>query len=297
MSQIGKKDRKVLSDFGATFIGPNRSTCVLCVRPGFRFWIADTAGNVFKTVLMKESMERMNQSTFEVPLLNPGRQHIQLPTNFGRCLPFDDNVVITFTVDCIYFLHLEQQKVVASVRRMRNIRSICVRDGEIFILEGTRNIVRISHAPEAHRNATQDLRCEPPEFLAEDLTTAEECFELPPIETIRLNTPLQTSLDEHDLLLQDKLFLEHSRKVEVFEKINDSVYDDSIIYKQSSTKKKSVGPKVKRYVPSGIVEIGQQAAVHETNAAKPTDKLASATVTETTRSNVMESSYCDGESR
>lgn len=271
VSQIGIKDRKVLSDFGVSFIGTGRTPSILCVRPGFRVWISDTSGNVQKTILFKDSMARINQSAFEVPLLNPGQPHVKPPVNFGLCYMLDENILVSIGSDCMYFLHLDQQKVVASVRRLRSIRSVCVRDGEIFVLEGVRNIVRLSHLPGTGHIEFASLTAvnESAEFRdGDENLLAEECFELPPIEAIHLNTPLKISLDEHDLLLQDKLFLEHSRRVEVFERINEVAYDDSILFKQSKTKKKSLVPQIKRYVPSGIVEIGQQAVLPEEQIKK-----------------------------
>lgn len=53
VSQIGKKDRKILSDFGAVFQGPARQPSIISTRPGFRFWIADVEGNVLQTLLFK----------------------------------------------------------------------------------------------------------------------------------------------------------------------------------------------------------------------------------------------------
>lgn len=277
VTQIGKKDRKVLSDFGVSFIGTGRTPSILCVRPGFRIWIADPSGNVIKTLLFKESMTRINQSAFEVPLLNPGQPHLQPPMNFGRCHMLDEHILIVSDSYCMFFLHLEHQKVVASVRCLRSIRNVCVRNGEIFILEGPRNIIRISHSPETPSiNASGQLALlnEPQEFHDADDNLAEECFELPPIEAIDLDIPIKTSLDEHDLLQQDKLFLEHSRRVEVFEKINEVGFDDSILFKQSTSKKKFAGAKVKRVEPSGIVEIGHLAASPEEHMKKKETKSA-----------------------
>lgn len=295
VSQIGKKDRKVLSDFGVSFIGSARTPSVLCVRPGYRIWISDTSGNVLKTLLFKDSMSRINHSAFEIPLLNPGQPHVKPPLNFGLCHMLDDNIVVTCSSDCILFLHLEQQKVVAAVRRLRSIRNVCVRNGEIFVVEGVRNIIRISHASQlgyaesAFPTSLSDLQ----EFHDVDETMAEECFELPPIEAIVLDIPIKSSLDEHDLLLQDKLFLEHSRRVEVFEKINDTSFDESILFKQSTTKKKAVVPRVKRFVPSGIVEIGHQVVLPEEQVK--VDSVISATgnsSSETSRPLVVEASVC-----
>lgn len=288
--QIGKRDRKQLGDFGAAFLWPpdrpqqHLAQCqspIICARAGFRFWMAHEDGAVQQTILFRDAVERLNQSTYEVPVLNPGVPHRQLPAQFGALYMFGnrteaaDDVVVTWSGDCVYFLHLGQQKVIGTLRRLRHIRSLCVRSGELFVLEGNRNVVRIAAYPDgwvAPKEAQFNQQQGPVEFVAADgklevdsVTHAEECFELPPIEILELDTPLHISYDEHDLPVQDQRFLEHSRKVEVFERINELQYDDSILFKPKAGGKKSrkahqtPQAKLKCAAPTGIVEIGRQA--------------------------------------
>lgn len=301
--QIGKRDRKQLGPFGAAFLWPadrpqqHRPQCqspIVCARAGYRFWVAHEDGAVQQTILFRDAVERMNQSTFEVPLLNPGVPHRQLPAQFGTLYMFgtaatkeaeeDAEVLITWHADCLYFLHLGQQKVIGSMRRMRHIRALCVCNNELFVLESGRNLVRIANRPDGwetqkavaqqrqhQHELEQQQQLGPVEFTPADviedkfITDAEECFELPPVECIHLDTPLHVSYEEHDLPVQDQRFLEHSRKVEVFERINDMDYDDSILFKPKSSTKKTRKAQQQANKPKaqttseGIVEIGRQA--------------------------------------
>lgn len=81
VSQVGKQDRKILSEVGATFMVRHRQTSLVCARPGYRFWLSDTDGNVSQTLLFKETLPKF---AFEIPILNPAQIQSQLPTNFGK---------------------------------------------------------------------------------------------------------------------------------------------------------------------------------------------------------------------
>lgn len=133
----------------------------------------------------------------------------------------------------------------------------------------------------------------PVEFEAEEETVlnAEECFELPPIEQLHLKMPITASLSEHDLLTQDKLLLEHSKKAEIFEKIGQLEFDSSILFKTGTKKKKSSKDKSKKSLSEGIVEIGQQADVSET---EPVRDAGGATKVETNHPCFLDVSFCEG---
>lgn len=321
VSQIGKKDRKILSDFGATFIGSPRTPTIISGRPGFRFWVADTQGNVSHTYLLKDAITKQS---FEIPLLNPGRINSQMPINFGKCYPFMNNYIITYNQNVIYFLNLDKLKIEATIKRLRKIQSLTVCDTEIFILEGPRSLIRVSTAPEPPNKTcskimfnpmmvgsqimTQNVSFVPPvEFEAEeeDVVNAEECFELPPIEHIDLKTPLHTSttsaIGEHNLLRQDQLLLEHSKKAEIFEKISQLDYDDSILYNgiignrvgdTDGVKRKKIKNKTKDKI-GGIVEIGQQVdASTDKISIDEAKKMQTDRQEKMTRPCLLEASFC-----
>lgn len=54
LQQVGKKDRKLLSICGGTFLNNDRQQpTIICSRPGGRFWMADVQGTVQKTLVFK----------------------------------------------------------------------------------------------------------------------------------------------------------------------------------------------------------------------------------------------------
>lgn len=298
-------------------MGPVNQPSIVTVRPGFRLWISDTKGNVSQTVLLKDAVTAIKSRALEIPLLNPGRLNNDSPINFGRCVVFKEQFIVTYNDSVVYLLDLESLKIVAVIRRLRRIESLSVCGSEIFIVEGPRNVIRIADLPDMTRKTGQRTTVfnplmsamlptataastnfvPPVEFEAEDETVlnAEECFELPPIEHLSLEMPLKVSISEHDFLKQDKLFLEHSRRVEVFEKINQLSYDDSILFKEGNSGNKKKKPKNLECTPtkadtsvvSGIVEIGQQADLVE----PVTTKISTET---TTRPCLLDASFCDG---
>lgn len=284
VTQIGTKDRKVLSKFGAVFTGMDRrAPNIICSRPGFRFWMADTEGNVSHTYLLKDAVTKLS---YEVPLLNPSPcpvpatstpvNHLKL-LNFGPCYNFNDIYILTHNENTIFIINLKKLTIEATIKRLRKIQYLAICGWEIFVLEGGRSLIRISIAPEQINGgrfgsivynakyvsgASSTARPRSPiEFEEEQIFKADECFELPPIKQIYLETPLQA--DNPLLSKQDKLLMEHSRKVEVFERINELEYDNSILFKTAINKVKKKKPKL---MPNGIVEVGQQAVPYETPA-------------------------------
>lgn len=306
VSQVGKQDRKVLSEVGATFIVRSRELSLVCARPGYRFWLSDTNGNVVQTLLFKDTLPKFS---FEIPILNPARINTTLPSNFGRCYIYQETFLITYSENILFILDIEKLKVLATLKRLRKINGICLCGSEIFILEGPHSVVRISNAPEPPNKMTSKfyfntgltpssstVPCNtfepsPVEFEAEEETVlnAEECFELPPIEQLHLKTPITMSLSEHDLLSQDKMLLEHSKKAEIFEKIGQLEFDNSILFKTGVKKKKSKEKHKK--VSEGIVEIGQQA---DLNAGSSLREAEGATKVETNRPCLLDASFCEG---
>lgn len=332
VTQIGTKDRKMLSKFGAVFTGMDRrAPNIICSRPGFRFWMADTDGNVSHTYLLKDAVTKQ---CYEVPLLNPcpslatsSVNHSKL-LNFGPCYNYNDVYILTHNENTILIINLKKLTVEATIKRLRKIQYLAVCGWEIFVLEGGRSLIRISIAPEQINGgrfgsivynakyvseASSTSRPKSPiEFEEEQIFNADECFELPPIKAIYLETPIQAN--NSSFSKQEKLLMEHSRKVEVFERINKLEYDNSILFKTETHKSKKKKPKP---MPNGIVEVGQQALPYEeptsnistnliaTNlenstgnveredgkAEEPEAKFVGASVT-TTKSTPMEESIC-----
>lgn len=234
------------------------------------------------TFLLKDAVQH---PSYEVPILNPGPITSVLngakSSNFGPCYNYNNSHILTHNDHTIFIVNLEKLKIEATVRRIRRIQYLAISGWEIFVVEGGGSLIRISITAEkinggrfghvvynanyvggaacASRNYIPEV---PIEFETEDeaITNADECFELPPIEQIHLDTPLHTNSAASR---QDRLLLEHSRRVEVYEKINELDYDDSILFKTASQKLKKKKPKI-----NGIVEVGQQAMPHEEQTAR-----------------------------
>lgn len=278
VSQIGRTDRKVMNNFGAVFTprdvnDPEKVPNIICSRPGFRFWMADCDGNVSHTYLLKNSVYEA-RSVFEVPLLNPVHNKVVniQETYFGQCHFYLKKFIVTYCESSIFIINLDELKVMATIKRLRKIQYLSINNNEIFILEGGHSIVRLATVSSIiTTNGIEQLQLGTENGIPK-IVQADECFELPPIECIELNVPLACQLNEHNLLKEDKLLLEHSRKLEVFEKINTLDYDDSILF-NGGTKKKKKGILDGSFNGEngldGIVEIGRPAEFIDKKNERP----------------------------
>lgn len=299
-TQIGKSDRKVMNYFGATFLPSANKTLmssmpsIVCSRPGFRFWLADVDGNVSHTFLLKDSV--LDNAAYEVPLLNPRRHSLDLrQTYFGPCHYYCNSFIITYCDSIIYVINLEKLKVEATIRRLRKIQYLAVNGTEIFILEGGRSLIRLS----LETNPPDVFGVMPVEHVPDDddIIDGDECLELPPIEKIQLDTPIECEFGEHNLLREDKLLLEHSKKLAVFEKINHIEYDDDILFGKGTKRKKKL---TQEKHTEGIVEIARPAeAINEANATenrsivKISKELTNGKTTENGQSKSIESNHSE----
>lgn len=319
ISQIGRTDRKVLNDFGAVFtptdVDQRKPPSIICARPGFRFWLADIDGNVSHTFLLKESVNEM-RSILDVSLLNP--VHNKVPnikdTYFGPCFYYLGKYIVTYCDSMVFIVNLEKLKVMATIKHLRNIQYLTVNGNEIFIVEGGRSIVRISIVPEcaALANSTKYVPSNNENLMLNDsnieiqeetVTQAVECFELPPIENIQLDVPLACRMGDHQMLKEDKLLLEHSKKLEVFEKINTLDYDESILFQKATKKKKKTSTTASDDTKiDGVVEIGRQAEFfnEKSNGFAHTNKeivndptQVNSFANNTTKPCLMQASFCD----
>lgn len=146
----------------------------------------------------------------------------------------------------------------------------------------------------------------PFEFEAEEeaVINAEECFELPPIQHIDLDIPIQAK-PESPTSKQNKLLMEQSRRIEVFDRINEMEYEDSILYRSGANRRHKKDPSCskghsskKKKAKSGIVEIGQ--AMDETPSSSSScdktsgesNKKSNMKLEVTTRPLQMDASFC-----
>ncbi|XP_052841424.1 LOW QUALITY PROTEIN: WD repeat-containing protein CG11141 [Drosophila gunungcola] len=216
-------------------------------------------------------------------------------SNFRQLYLYDghDSLLVTHDDATLYILNLERLKVEAVARGFRKILDFCVCGKEIFVLEGERTLLRLAALPEPPYKTVKVIfnplmpppvpvlgsshysRLESPVELQPEpaLQSAEECFELSPVEQINLNAPIELAVESP--------LAHQNRRLEIFRRIGQMDFEQSIVH---TSRKTSVG---KPPVPvpnesgAGIVEIGHES--HElrlplTNAAT-----------------LMEASYCQME--
>ncbi|XP_075166840.1 WD repeat-containing protein CG11141 [Haematobia irritans] len=316
VKQIGKKDRKQLVDCGGTFFKHSSKPQMVCGRPALRFWLADVNGNVEKTILFREAITK--SPTWEIPILNPKMSmpkrskpmtnsfhSEELPAvgyskNFRNiyCYAGQDSLIVTHDECSLYILNLERLKVEAVAKGFRKIIDFCVCNKEIFVLEGERSLLRLAPMPEKPNKTSKiiynpilpppvpllgsaygsfEAPCEPEEHQS----VAEECFELPPIETLDLDIPIELAVESSKA--------EQNRRLEVFKEISEMDFDDHILHHSGilvkSTTRKKRHKSRENHKTEGIVEIGH---IVETDKDKSLEY--------TTEATLMEASYCGNNS-
>lgn len=223
----------------------------------------------------------MNKSTHKIHLLNPSRTVNKIPNNFERIFNYYDNFVIVWSENTIQILNISNLTVAANINNLRGVLDISICGHEIFILEGSRSLIRLSDSPDINSNITifnnSNLTnlVEVPiqiEVDEEIIVNAEECFELPPIEHINLNIPIELGEPLDCGGMNKKDIINHTRKIETFEKINDIQYDDTILFKSNKINHKHTDDKHKKLKKrnssevKGVVEIGKQVLPDDENS-------------------------------
>ncbi|XP_062555698.1 WD repeat-containing protein CG11141 [Armigeres subalbatus] len=268
VTQVGKKDRKMLSHFGAIFHEYHKQFQAISTRSGFRLWVSDMEGDVAQTLIFKELIKF---SSAEIPVLNPSKHPIRIPTTFGTLYSFQDKFVLSVANDMMFVLDLDNMKVVAALTRLRRILDIAVHKHEILIVESPRSLLRLSTLPDSSQ-AT--ILCKNVElFTTSDsdspIVVADECLEQESgsenvsnpsanghvvakgdvVDGIHSATTLEQNPSSeggsHHLIT-------HMKKLELFETLNELKYDESILFKSGRKTKRKHKSKV-----NPIVEIGQ----------------------------------------
>ncbi|XP_061392764.1 WD repeat-containing protein CG11141 [Musca vetustissima] len=277
-----------------------RKPRLICGRPNLRFWLADVDGNVEKTLLFREAVALSPTWEIPIlnpkcsMLLNRTLGNTQtLPAddataigdskNFRNIYSYggQDSLIVTHDERTLYILNLDRLKVEAVARGFRKIIDFCVCNKEIFVLEGERSLLRLAPMPEKPNKIAKIIynpSMPPPvpvmgssicgtfeapvEYEPEEqpILNAEECFELPPIETLNLNIPIELAVESSKA--------EQNRRLEVFKEISEMDFDEAILHhsgislkQDSSTNKKrrksrERGGDTQNVATEGIVEIG-----------------------------------------
>ncbi|XP_063980841.1 WD repeat-containing protein CG11141 [Diachasmimorpha longicaudata] len=167
--QVGQKERKSLGKLGAVFAARQahvQEPVIYASRPGLRLWQADKTGTVIKTLIFKEAVQTTNT---DVGLLNPAPEMFKKKRgepSFGALIPFCDDLFVTFNDDIIYVINPVTIAITSVVNELRKVTDVSCTKDEVFVLEGTRNILRIAYHPEISN-------VESPEETKDTLTFAE----------------------------------------------------------------------------------------------------------------------------
>lgn len=140
-----------LGKFGAVFSNKKNYVdppVIYAARPGLRIWQADDTGTVSKTLIFKELLK--TEQT-KVELLNPitnKKKLNKVDANFGLLKSFSDNLLITFNENIIYILNPYEITIHNIITDLRKVTDLACYEDEIFIIEGERNVLRLSCFPE-----------------------------------------------------------------------------------------------------------------------------------------------------
>ncbi|XP_055625121.1 WD repeat-containing protein CG11141 [Toxorhynchites rutilus septentrionalis] len=265
VTQVGKKDRKLLSFFGAIFHEYHKEVKIISTRSGFRLWVSDFEGDVAHTLIFKELMKTPTQ---EITMLNPSKYPIRIPTTFGILHTFQEKYVLSVANDMLFVLDLDQMKVVASLTRARRIMDIAVYKHEILILESPRSLIRLSTLPDSSQATILFKNVEL--FATSDsdsqIVVADECLEHEPEASSdggHHNTSGVEDQRNRDIAGGGQPpeessssaahhIVTHLKKLELFETLNELKYDESILFKSGRKTKRKHKTKI-----NPIVEIGQ----------------------------------------
>ncbi|KAH8254472.1 hypothetical protein KR032_010269 [Drosophila birchii] len=319
ITQVGKKDRKQLIDCGAVFLKKSQDNRMqlVCGRPGLRFWVADIAGNVSKTVLFRDAVLR--SPTWEIPILNPKQFHepssshnlaasapstepsgvgnnemgYVASSNFRQLYLYNgcDSLLVTHDDATLYILNLDKLRVEAVARGFRKILDFCVYDKEIFVLEGERSLLRLAPLPEPPNKKAKvifnPLMPPPVPLMGVSSQNArlESPLELQAEPVLQgaeecFEVPSEEQLDFNvpiELAVESPL-AQQNRRLDIFRRIGEMDFDQLIVH---TSRKTSVDKEPPTCSGSGIVEIG-----HETHELR---------LPLTNAATLMEASYCQME--
>ncbi|XP_060077875.1 tectonin beta-propeller repeat-containing protein 2-like [Ylistrum balloti] len=151
--QVGKKDRKILGNFGACFIpGLCRpeDAQLYAARPGLRVWKAGINGVVLNTNLYKDILSQPHRDIPIIPYEGQTRSQLKSSDQqFGTLLLYQEKYLVTWTSSHLYLLNPDNNTVIASQARLGILVGVVVTKDDLFILRRntSRNVVRLGLKP------------------------------------------------------------------------------------------------------------------------------------------------------
>ncbi|ODM97592.1 Tectonin beta-propeller repeat-containing protein 2 [Orchesella cincta] len=150
-NKVGSLERKMMGKFGGLIVSSawEESPKVYSVRPGGRLWVANLSGVVQHTIKFKELLVSGSQP--EITVIKPPKTTLRSPQEdiqFSRVFRFMKDYLVTYHKDILHVMDARNTVVLGTCQQLRSILDVAVNKDEIFILESSRNVIRISAKPD-----------------------------------------------------------------------------------------------------------------------------------------------------
>lgn len=155
-TQVGQKDRKYPTPFGADFGYAGNETVIYSSRPGLRLWLSDCQGEVRQTLIYKESFAAQRPKLMILSFRDEGQPCGD--ANFGRVYCLSNGLVVTYSPTSLFVLdpgqsaasYQDGQVGICGCSRFSstNLRQATVFHNEIFLLLENRTLIRIADRPD-----------------------------------------------------------------------------------------------------------------------------------------------------
>ncbi|XP_021379917.1 tectonin beta-propeller repeat-containing protein 2-like isoform X1 [Mizuhopecten yessoensis] len=162
LTQVGKKDRKILGNYGACFIpglcNPEHAQ-LYAARPGLRVWKAGIDGIVLNTNLFKDLLSQPHRDVPIIPYEGQTRNQLKSSDQqFGTLLLYRDKYLVTWSSSHLYLLNPDNNTVVASQARLGVLVGVAATEDDLFILRRntSRNVVRLGLKPLAKQESVYE---------------------------------------------------------------------------------------------------------------------------------------------
>lgn len=178
--QVGQKDRKYPTPFGADFGYAGNETVVYSSRPGLRLWLSDCGGTVRQTLIYKDSLAASARSRLNLVSLREDGLPSSGELHFGRVFCLTNGLVTTYSPTSVFILDPGQQTAsqtdqisvfgFSHFHSKTTIRQATAFHNEIFLLTENRVLIRISDRPDRFSAPRSSTTIERPFFAGWDIT-------------------------------------------------------------------------------------------------------------------------------
>ncbi|XP_076314222.1 tectonin beta-propeller repeat-containing protein 2 isoform X2 [Tachypleus tridentatus] len=149
--QVGQKERKSQGKFGACLspLFPQKGHAVVFAsRPGLRLWKANLEGMVIETIILKDVILKPFPQIQLLGVWNDLPHEKLTEFQFGPVVVFDQKFLLTWNTNALYVIDTITKSIVAGKQSFVSIKDVATFNDEIFVLQGTRHLMRIATKPE-----------------------------------------------------------------------------------------------------------------------------------------------------